>query len=117
MAGAKNNADGISFVEIQDGMLETPDESLDVAELEDGHTGSTEELRDVESYNNEFRDLQSGATSTSRPSTGSACSPTMPAPRKLSMAMEIPRLNSREIIPGIMSLKSSPAVRVHPVLR
>jgi len=61
MAGAKNNVqNGISFVEIQDGMLETVGRIVGrMAELkgmatQDPLKGS----QDVESYNNEFRDLQ-----------------------------------------------------------
>ena len=61
MAGAKNNVqNGISFVEIQDGMLETVGRIVGrMAELKGMATQDPlKSSQDVESYNNEFRDLQ-----------------------------------------------------------
>ena len=88
MAGAKNNVqNGISFVEIQDGMLETVGRIVGrMAELKGMATQDPlKSSQDVESYNNEFRDLQKQLRDiTSRPSTGSACLPTMQEPRTQS---------------------------------
>ena len=61
MAGARNNVqNGISFVEIQDGMLETVGRIVGrMAELKGMATQDPlKSSQDVESYNNEFRDLQ-----------------------------------------------------------
>jgi flagellin len=61
MAGAKNNVqNGISFVEIQDGMLETVGRIVGrMAELKGMATQDPlKSSQDVESYNNEFADLQ-----------------------------------------------------------
>jgi flagellin len=61
MAGAKNNVqNGISFVEIQDGMLETVGRIVGrMAELKGMATQDPlKSSQDVESYNNEFYDLQ-----------------------------------------------------------
>ena len=61
MAGAKNNVqNGISFVEIQDGMLETVGRIVGrMAELKGMSTQDPlKSSQDVESYNNEFFDLQ-----------------------------------------------------------
>ena len=61
MAGAKNNVqNGISFVEIQDGMLETVGRIVwRMAELKGMATQDPmKSSQDVESYNNEFVDLQ-----------------------------------------------------------
>ena len=61
MAGAKNNVqNGISFVEIQDGMLETVGRIVGrMAELKGmASQDPLKSSQDVESYNNEFRDLQ-----------------------------------------------------------
>ena len=61
MAGAKNNVqNGISFVEIQDGMLETVGRIVGrMAELKGMATQDPlKSSQDVESYDNEFRDLQ-----------------------------------------------------------
>ena len=61
MSGAKNNVqNGISFVEIQDGMLETVGRIVGrMAELKGMATQDPlKSSQDVESYNNEFRDLQ-----------------------------------------------------------
>ena len=64
MAGAKNNVqNGISFVEIQDGMLETVGRIVGrMAELKGMSTQDPlKSSQDVESYNNEFFDLQKQA--------------------------------------------------------
>ena len=61
MAGAKNNVqNGISFTEIQDGMLETVGRMVGrMAELKGmASQDPMKSSQDVESYNNEFRDLQ-----------------------------------------------------------
>ena len=61
MAGAKNNVqNGISFVEIQDGMLETVGRIVGrMAELKGmASQDPLKSSQDIESYNNEFRDLQ-----------------------------------------------------------
>ena len=61
MAGAKNNVqNGISFSEIQDGMLETVGRIVArMAELKGmASQDPMKSSQDVESYNNEFRDLQ-----------------------------------------------------------
>ena len=61
MAGAKNNVqNGISFTEIQDGMLETVGRIVGrMAELKGmASQDPMKSSQDVESYNNEFRDLQ-----------------------------------------------------------
>ena len=61
MAGAKNNVqNGISFSEIQDGMLETVGRIVGrMAELKGmASQDPMKSSQDVESYNNEFRDLQ-----------------------------------------------------------
>jgi len=61
MAGARNNVqNGISFVEIQDGMLETVGRIVGrMAELKGMATQDPlKSSQDVESYNNEFYDLQ-----------------------------------------------------------
>jgi len=61
MAGAKNNVqNGISFVEIQDGMLETVGRIVGrMAELKGMSTQDPlKSSQDVESYNNKFFDLQ-----------------------------------------------------------
>ena len=60
MAGAKNNVqNGISFVEIQDGMLETVGRMVNrMAELKGMATQDPMKSdQDIESYNNEFHDL------------------------------------------------------------
>ena len=61
MKGAKNNVqNGISFAEVQDGMLETIGRMVSrMAELKGMATQDPmKSSQDVESYNNEFRDLQ-----------------------------------------------------------
>ena len=61
MAGAKNNVqNGISFVEIQDGMLETVGRIVGrMAELKGmASQDPLKSSQDVQSYDNEFRDLQ-----------------------------------------------------------
>jgi len=61
LAGAKNNVqNGVSFVEIQDGMLETVGRIVGrMAELKGMATQDPmKSSQDVESYNNEFVDLQ-----------------------------------------------------------
>jgi flagellin len=61
MKGAKNNVqNGISFAEVQDGMLETIGRMVGrMAELKGMATQDPmKSAQDVESYNNEFRDLQ-----------------------------------------------------------
>ena len=61
LVGAKNNVqNGISFVEVQDGMLETAGRIVGrMAELKGmGTQDPMKSAQDVESYNNEFRDLQ-----------------------------------------------------------
>ena len=61
MAGAKNNVqNGISFVEVQDGMLETVGRIVGrMAELKGMATQDPlKSSQDIESYNNEFVDLQ-----------------------------------------------------------
>ena len=61
LSGAKNNVqNGISFVEIQDGVLETVGRIVGrMAELKGMATQDPlKSSQDVESYNNEFRDLQ-----------------------------------------------------------
>ena len=61
MAGARNNVqNGISFVEIQDGMLETVGRIVGrMAELKGmASQDPLKSTQDVESYDNEFRDLQ-----------------------------------------------------------
>lgn len=61
LVGAKNNVqNGISFVEVQDGMLETAGRIVGrMAELKGMATQDPMKSdQDVDSYNNEFRDLQ-----------------------------------------------------------
>ena len=61
LSGAKNNIqNGISFVEIQDGVLETVGRIVGrMAELKGmASQDPLKSSQDVESYNNEFRDLQ-----------------------------------------------------------
>ena len=61
LSGAKNNVqNGISFVEIQDGVLETVGRIVGrMAELKGMATQDPlKSSQDVESYNNEFADLQ-----------------------------------------------------------
>ena len=61
LVGAKNNVqNGISFVEVQDGMLETAGRIVNrMAELKGMATQDPmKSTQDVESYDNEFRDLQ-----------------------------------------------------------
>ena len=61
MAGAKNNVqNGISFIEVQDGMLETVGRIVGrMAELKGMATQDPlKSSQDIESYNNEFADLQ-----------------------------------------------------------
>ena len=61
MAGARNNVqNGISFIEIQDGMLETVGRIVGrMAELKGmASQDPLKSTQDVESYDNEFRDLQ-----------------------------------------------------------
>ena len=61
LAGAKNNVqNGISFLEIQDGVLETVGRIVGrMAELKGMATQDPlKSSQDIESYNNEFRDLQ-----------------------------------------------------------
>ena len=61
LAGARNNVqNGISFVEVQDGVLETAGRIVGrMAELKGmASQDPMKSSQDVESYNNEFRDLQ-----------------------------------------------------------
>ena len=85
MAGAKNNVqNGISFVEIQDGMLETVGRIVGrMAELKGMATQDPLKSSQVLSptITNSVICKSSCATSTSRHSMGSACSRTMQEPR------------------------------------
>ena len=70
MKGAKNNVqNGISFAEVQDGMLETIGRMVSrMAELKGMATQDPmKSSQDVESYNNEFRDLQKQLRDISNP--------------------------------------------------
>lgn len=61
LVGARNNVqNGISFVEVQDGMIETAGRILNrMAEMKGMATADPmKSAQDVESYNNEFHDLQ-----------------------------------------------------------
>ena len=61
LVGAKNNVqNGISFMEVQDGMLETVGRMVNrMAELKGMATQDPMKSdQDIESYNNEFHDLQ-----------------------------------------------------------
>ena len=121
MKGAKNNVqNGISFAEVQDGMLETIGRMVSrMAELKGMATQDPmKSSQDVESYNNEFRDLQKQLRDISKSTfNGVSLFADFAGTKEGLDASGKPRQGSRAVTLLTTSLRSTPVVRDHQVQR